>query len=175
MRHTIWRLDFRRPFAGADVEQWSTFAVIAGTVAGSLIGLLFVAVSIRIDVIAGSRTLRYQTGETLALFVTVLIVAVLLSIPGQAVRTLGVEVVVLAVVAGVSLFLLDRQAGAEPGIGEVLDNVNPNMVTSVLLLASGILLLFGVRDGIYVLVPAVIASTTGGIYSAWLILVKLTN
>jgi hypothetical protein len=31
------------------LEPWSTFAEVAGTAAASLIGLLFVAVSIRID------------------------------------------------------------------------------------------------------------------------------
>jgi hypothetical protein len=34
------------------LEKWSTFAVIAGGAAAALTGLLFVAVSIRIDVIA---------------------------------------------------------------------------------------------------------------------------
>jgi hypothetical protein len=39
---------------GFCVAQWSTFAVIAGGAAAGLTGLLFVAVSIRIDVIARS-------------------------------------------------------------------------------------------------------------------------
>jgi hypothetical protein len=85
----------RRP----EVEHWSTFGVIAGTAAGSLIGLPFVAVSIRISVIAASSTLRNQTAQTLGLFVTVSIVAALLSIPARSIRVLGVEVVALAALA----------------------------------------------------------------------------
>lgn len=62
------------------MEKWSTFAVIAGGAAAALTGLLFVAVSIRIDVIAKSQELRNRAAQTLALFLTVLFIAILLSI-----------------------------------------------------------------------------------------------
>lgn len=40
------------------MERWSTFTVVIGSAAAGLTGLLFVAVSIRIDVIAKSQELR---------------------------------------------------------------------------------------------------------------------
>ena len=57
-----------------------TFAVIIGGAAGALIGLLFVSVSIRIEVISASPDFRNRGAATLSLFTTVLLVAVLLGI-----------------------------------------------------------------------------------------------
>jgi hypothetical protein len=62
------------------LEKWSTFATIAGGAAAGLTGLLFVAVSIRVGVIAKSQELRNRAAQTLALFVTVLFIAILVSI-----------------------------------------------------------------------------------------------
>jgi hypothetical protein len=76
---------------GIRLEKWSTFAEISGGAAAALLGLLFVAVSIRIGVIAKSQELRNRAAQTLALFVTVLFVAILLSIPDQSGRVLGIE------------------------------------------------------------------------------------
>jgi hypothetical protein len=92
------------------LPAWETFAEITGGAAATLTGLLFVAVSIRIDYIARSQELRNRAAQTLCLFGAVLITAVLLTIPGQAYRTLGLELIVLAVITSVSLYLLDRRA-----------------------------------------------------------------
>ena len=66
------------------MNPWSTFAQVAGTAAASLIGLLFVAVSIRIGFIARSQELRNRAAQTPSLFGTVLLTAILIAIPGQA-------------------------------------------------------------------------------------------
>jgi hypothetical protein len=96
------------------LEKWSAFATVAGGAAAGLTGLLFVAVSIRIDVIAKSQELRNRAAQSLALFVTVLFIAVLLSIPDQSFRVLGVEFVALAVITGGSMLILDRRARVGP-------------------------------------------------------------
>jgi hypothetical protein len=92
------------------LEKWSTFATVAGGAAAGLTGLLFVAVSIRTDVIAKSEELRNRAAQTLALFVTVLFIAILLSIPDQSLRVLRVELVALAVITGGGMLALDRRA-----------------------------------------------------------------
>jgi hypothetical protein len=66
------------------LEPWSTFAEVAGTAAASLIGLLFVAVSIRIDFVARSQELRNRAAQTLSLFGTVLLTAILIAVPDRA-------------------------------------------------------------------------------------------
>jgi hypothetical protein len=152
--------------------------VIAGSAAGALIGLLFVAVSIRIDVIAGSAELRNRAAQTLGLFVAILLVAILLSVPDQAERLLGVELLLVAAFVGSVLFVLDRRAqsaASSKPIAHALDVVSPNTFTSLLLAATGLLLILGVQNGLYVLVGVVIVAMIGGVTSAWLFLTKVTT
>jgi hypothetical protein len=63
--------------------------------AGVLVGLLFVLVSIRIDVISASPDFRNRAGDMVSLFMTVLLVAVLLAIPDQRRWEFGVELLVI--------------------------------------------------------------------------------
>lgn len=163
------------------MDKWDAFATVVGAAAASLTGLLFVAVSIRIAVIAESQELRNRAEQTLALFVTVLFVSILLPIPGQSRRVLGAELVALAVITGVGHLALDRSARVDPdtrdagahAIATLLDAIAPNAVTSALLLVSGGLLIFGVDAGLDVLVLPVLAGLAGGVTSAWLLLTKI--
>lgn len=163
---------------GIRLAAWEAFAEITGSAAAALTGLLFVAVSIRIDYIARSQELRNRAAQTLILFGTVLFVAILIALPGQAYRALGAELVLQAGITGVGLYLLDRRARAQSSnqeIGRVLDAVAPNGVTSLLLGAAGIVLVLGVHAGLYVLVAPVLVAFAGGVASAWLLLTKITG
>ena len=156
---------------------WDTFAVVIGGAAGALIGLLFVSVSIRIDVIAASPDFRSRGAATLCLFVTVLIVAILLVVPGQDAWELGAELLLVASGLGGALWWLNRRAMAQPSaqpISRILGAVSPDAITTILLAVAGVLLLAGVDDGVYVLVPAMIAAIIGGVASAWLFLIRIT-
>jgi hypothetical protein len=166
---------------GFRLEKWSTFAVVAGGAAGVLTGLLFVAVSIRIDVIAKCQELRNRAAQTLTLFVTVLFIAILLSIPDQSLWVLGVELVALAVITGAGLLVLGRRArvGPDPrdatahAVASILDAVAPNAITSILLVTAGLRLVFGLHAGLDVLVLPVLVALAGGVTSAWLLLTKI--
>lgn len=158
------------------MDAWDTFAVIIGGASAALLGLLFVAISIRIGVVAASAELRNRAAQTLVLFGIVLLLSVLLAIPDQSYLIFGIEVTVLAVLSGTGLYLLDYRAGRSRGqqrIGRVLDVVAPNTVTTVLLLVSGVLLAFGVSAGLYVMVAPVVAAFAGGIASAWLFMTRV--
>ena len=160
------------------MQAWETFAGISGTAAAALTGLLFVAVSIRIAYIAKSQELRNRAAQTLSLFGTVLIVSLLIAIPRQAPPTLGAELVVLAVITGAGLYILGLRAKGDrsnQAIAPVLEAVTPTTVTSLLLLASGIVLAFDVPAGLYVLVVPVLIALVSGIVSAWLLLTKITE
>jgi hypothetical protein len=163
---------------GIRLEAWDTFAEICGGAAATMTGLLFVAVSIRITSIARSQELRNRAAQTLGLFGIVLVTSALIAIPGQAYRALGTELVVLAVIAGTGLYILDRRARGEKSsepIAPVLEAVTPTTITSLLLLAAGIVLVLGVHAGLYVLVGPVFVALLGGVTSAWLFLTRITD
>jgi hypothetical protein len=108
------------------VSGWTDFAAVVGAATAALLGLLFVAVSIRVETIAKSAELRNRSAQTLSLLLTGLLAAVLLAVPDQRKWALGIEYVVLAVVvAGVAL-TLDRRAGSRSGstLGRSLDAIN---------------------------------------------------
>ena len=164
------------------MEKWATFATVAGGAAAGLTGLLFVAVSIRVDVIAKSQELRTRAAQTLALFVTVLFIAVLLSIPDQAQAVLGSELIALGLLTGGVNLALNRRAlsspaagGTERDVAVLLDAVAPNAVTSILTAIAGILLVAGVDAGLDVLVLPVLFALAGGVWSAWLLLTKIVS
>jgi hypothetical protein len=93
-------------------------------------------------------------------------------------RTLGVELLGLAVLAGSALDVLDRRAKADrttQSVGRLPDAVTPNAVTCILLLAAGVVLTFNVHSGLYVLIAPVLVALAGGVVTAWLLLTRITE
>lgn len=155
--------------------------MIAGGAAAALTGLLFVAVSIRIEVIATSQELRNRAAQTLALFVTVLLTGILVSIPDQSLRVPGIELFALAVITGGGLLVLDRRARLDSetrdatahAVASILDAIAPNTITSSLVAIAAVLMVLDLHAGLDVLVVPVIVALAGGITSAWLLLTKI--
>jgi hypothetical protein len=70
---------------------WTGFGTAVATAAAALAGLLFIAVSINIKQILETKSLPSRAAQTLILFATPLIVALLVVVPGQARPVLGAE------------------------------------------------------------------------------------
>jgi hypothetical protein len=161
---------------GYTTAMWLGFGEALAAVAGALTGLLFVALSVKGNVVAASRALSSRAAETLALFMTSVLIAVLLVAP-QPPAALGWELLALAVVSGTVLFILDRRAGhaADPGVARYIEKFSPNTITAVLVGVAGLTFLLKAGGGLYWLIPAAVASLLGGVVNAWLFLVKVTS
>ena len=178
------------------LQDWVNFAVITGSAAGALTGLLFVAVSLNRDRIVGHPGLRAEAGQTLVLFILALLLTVILVIPGVTATTLGVVFIAVAIVSGVTLSLLSRnkpnpdrdQRGrpkapeggrrprfsdlsAEDQLYRLLDVVSPNLFSMLCVLIAGCLQLAG-SDGLYWMAAAVLLALGGGVVNAWLFLTR---
>jgi hypothetical protein len=90
--------------------MWHDFGVTIGSLAGALTGLLFVAVSIKSDTLSKSVSLSSRAAQTLVLFMTSALAAIVLVAP-QPGDALGGELVALAAVSGTALYVLDRRGG----------------------------------------------------------------
>ena len=151
---------------------WETFAVVTGGVAGALVGLFFVAVSIHPQDLVRSGEVRNRAAQTVVDFGVILLGAVLLSVPSQSPQALGAELLALGVVFGVLLEVLEWRAkrGERIRLGRLLERVNANVVVSGGLLVTGALLVAGIDWALFVLVPTTCFALVSGLTSAWLIL-----
>jgi hypothetical protein len=161
---------------GYTTAMWLGFGEALAAVAGALTGLLFVAVSVKSDVLAASRSLSSRAAQTLVLFMTSVLIAVLLVAP-QPPAALGSELLAVAVVSGTALLILDRRAGhgSDQRVARFIERFSPNTITAVLVGVAGLTLLLQAGGGLYWLIPAAVTSLLGGVVNAWLFLVRVTS
>jgi hypothetical protein len=154
--------------------MWRDFGVTVAGLAGALTGLLFVAVSLKSETLAGSRSLRSRAAQTLVLFMTAAIAAILLVAP-QPGSALGAELLALAAASGTALLIFDRRAGhdQDSGVARYIERASPNMITAVLVGVAGLTFLLKAGGGLYWMIPATLASLVGGVINAWLFLVRV--
>jgi hypothetical protein len=155
---------------------WGTFGGALAAVAGALTGLLFVAVSVKGSALSASSALRSRAAQTLVLFMTSVLTALVLVAP-QPSTAIGTELLTEAVLSGAALLVLDRRAGhaRDRGIALYVEKFSPNTITALLVAVAGATLLAGAGGGLFWLIPSVVASLVGGVVNAWLFLVRLPN
>ena len=161
---------------GYATAVWLSFGEALAAVAGALTGLLFVALSVKSDVLAASLSLSSRAAQTLVLFMTSVLIAVLLVAP-QPPAALGWELLAVAAVSGTALLILDRRAGhsTDQGVARYIERFSPNTITAVLVAVAGLTFLLKSGGGLYWLIPAAVTSLLGGVVNAWLFLVRVAS
>src|SRR5580700_7436790 len=84
-----------------DSEQWNNFFVLVGTGSAALTGLVFVAMSINLKGVAKDATHRYRAINMLSGFTAVFVISALALMGHQTHRTLGLEWLIVSLVAAV--------------------------------------------------------------------------
>jgi hypothetical protein len=157
---------------GFDIPAWSNYGVAVVSGAAALTGLLFVAVSVNGAWFWSSKALRGRAGQALVLFIIPLVTGLLLVVPGQSTTALGIEIVVLALLAGrVLLALGSETVQDEPRSIVLVDRLSPRLVITTALIASGASLITRQFGGLYWLLAVHICALLTGLLNAWVFLI----
>jgi hypothetical protein len=161
------------------IEGWHDFYMMVGTAAATLIGLLFVSLSLNVDVITREENadLRVLASQTFMSFLNVTMLAVLFLIPNQVPPGLGLP---LLGVSGYGLYgtvrRLLKTRHARPrtwGRGSMTHRFVIPAICFLALLVVAASVLLGQTGGLYWLVPVMILLVVAASRNAWDLLMGL--
>jgi hypothetical protein len=154
-------------------EQWTNFFVLVGTGSATLAGLVFVAMTINLKEATKDATHRYRAINMLSGFTSVFVLSALALMGDQTYRTLGIEWLIVSVLAGaintngyVQAFRLHSSryalspfrivGGSAAYLGQII---------------GSLLLLLGLSAGVYVAAIALIVNFPFLVSGAWLLVI----
>jgi hypothetical protein len=156
--------------------DWTEFGAAVATAAAALAGLLFIAISINIRQIIAGPSLPSRAAQTLIMFVTPLIVALLLVVPGQGRVAAGLELLATGLVITVIHLYLDltaKRTKYDTPLRRMLTRVFPAMISCGCIAIAGGTLLATAGGGLYWLVPGAIVAIVFGLINTWVLLVEI--
>ncbi len=160
------------------MSEWDNFFIAEVGASAALLGLLFVSISINLTRILSLPTLPGRAFGALMILLVVLIVSSLLLTPGQPTALIGAEILVIgaigwAVIARIDLGVL---GSARPEYKRrAWGLIVLNQAALILYVASGIVILSAGKVGLYLLVPAIIASFIKAALDAWVLMIEINR
>jgi hypothetical protein len=153
--------------------QWHDFFLMVGGAAAALAGLVFVALSLNLDVVMRDATHRYRAIGTLTNFVGIFTVCALALMGGQNHVAVGTEWLLASAGAGavyVYGYLRARTAGGNQTTLSLLRTVSGTGLYLAQIVGA-ILLLLDVKAGLYIAASAMVILAAYSVSGAWLLLV----
>jgi len=154
-------------------ERWHDLFLLLGGAAGSLTGLVFVAVAIHLKTVLGDPILRNRARVAFLALIALLAWCVLALFPGQNSAALGWEVIVVVAlflaffVYSMSITLGPRYRVASRGVWA---RTVLTMLTGLLLLFSGLSLVVGWGGGMILLAAGDLIGLAIAVQSTWSLL-----
>jgi len=150
--------------------QWTDFFVLVGTGAITLTGLVFVAMSLNLNVIAIDATHRYRAINTLTGLALVFMRCALVLMGAQNHRSIGGE---LFVVCGISaaIFIKGYTNAIKMSRGLRRSRIVGGSLLHMAEMIGAALFFFGYVPGLYIAAVAILANTCYMITAAWLLVI----
>ena len=155
--------------------EWHDFFLVTGTGAAALAGLVFVAMSINLDVVAQNATHRGRAINMLTGFTAAFAICALALMGGQSHQAVGAEWLVVATAAALIYVGNYVQAAKRGGVkGELRpDRLAGGVACYVAQIAGAVALILGSIAGLYIAAVALIISFALLISGSWLLLVAV--
>jgi hypothetical protein len=167
------------------IAGWQSFYVLAGSASATLIGLIFVAVSLHIDLIgeAGAAAILSLARRTFTRFILIVIVALLFLVPNQVPRGLGLPLLALGVVdvlrtlrvARVVITALKQHPSLQDAVNRIVLPVLLPLVSGIGLIVVAATVLNGMTSYLYWMVPIVALILTSAATNAWDLMLGLAR
>jgi hypothetical protein len=150
--------------------QWTSFFLLVGTGAVTLTGLVFVAMSLNLKVIAIDATHRYRAINTLAGLALVFMRCALVLMGAQNYRSIGAE---LFVVSGLSaaIFVKGYARAIKMSDGLRLSRIVGGSLVHLAEMIGAAIFFLGYLPGLYIAAVAIVANTCYMITAAWLLVI----
>lgn len=164
------------------IDLWHDFYLMAGTASATLIGLLFVSVSLHVDLITDPAATGVLASARRAFisFIIIVLIALMFLVPGQSPRGLGLPLVVLALIDLGRMVNVTRVMRRERDrMAELLGTMTDygrfglGLASSIGLLAVSITILAGTAQYLYWLVAVIAILLVGAAENCWNLLLNL--
>jgi hypothetical protein len=154
--------------------QWTNFFLLVGTGAVTLTGLVFVAMSLNLKVIAIDATHRYRAINTLAGLALVFMRCALVLMGAQNRQSIGAE---LFVVCGISagIFVKGYTKAIRMSNGLTLSRIVGGSFVHLAEMTGAALLFFAYLPGLYIVALAMVSNTCYMITAAWLLVMGVVD
>jgi len=166
----------------AYAESWHDWFLLAGTAAVTLVGLLFVSISLHVEALveAGREHLLELARVTMMSFVMVLVLSLELLIPGVPRRILAVQMIILGAIFGLNTARTLIFARGESHQHFTLGHFRRRLVLPILgyfwIVFTGWLILQGERPtGLPTLLGGVILLLVNALSTSWELLVRVAR
>ena len=154
-------------------DEWSNFYLMAGGGAAALTGLVFVALSLNLHVIAKDLTHRYRAIGALTGLTAVFMRCALVLMGGQNHQAVGAELLVISGIAGaifVNGYIQAMGSGKNISHPSILRTIGGSICYLTEMIGAG-LLISGSISGLYIAAVAMVANFYFMISGAWLLVV----
>ena len=151
-------------------EQWNNFFLLVGTGAVTLTGLVFVAMSLNLKVVALNATHRNRAINTLTGLSLVFLRCALVLMGVQNHRSVGAELFVVAAISGV-VFGRGYLRAIKMGHGLRMTRIVGGTLLHLVEMLGATILFFGHLAGLYLAAVAIVVSTCYMITAAWLLVI----
>jgi hypothetical protein len=161
-----------------DIHAWLEFGVAVAGAAAVLTGLVFVSVSINLERVLQVPGLPDRAGESVLMFVAVLIYSLFLMVPGQSTTALGVELLVSGLIFAAVLLLVAALGFRKPTLQPLswkITRIVAALGCSVPAVVAGVTLMAEAGGGLYWLFAAIVLAFLAGVGNAWVLLVEIVR
>jgi modulator of FtsH protease len=160
------------------MPEWETFFTAQVAASATLVGLLFVGVSLNLKMVLANDGLPDRALAGFYLLLAILVLSSLMLVPGQPVRLIAAEVLVVSITLWLTVTRLAigslRRIVAENRHYFVRHLISVQAAVLPYFVGGG-LLLAGSQSGMYWIVVAIIVSLFVASFEAWVLLVEINR